>query len=99
MPPSSQIINGPSLSPIKHPQTITFTLSDLKDFVTYFGLSLSSFGRMTHWRRGLTPIQTLVSSDQMTRFQSSTVQSLYFNAQCRRSLTFSGRRPGLVEAI
>src|SRR5579859_287228 len=99
MPPSSQIINDPSLPSVKHPNTITLTLFSLKDFLMYLGLSLSPAGRITHWRHELTPIQMLVSSDQMTCFQSSTVQFLYFNAQSRRSLMLSGHRPGLVEAM
>jgi hypothetical protein len=40
MPPSLQIIIGPSLSPVKHAQTITLTYADLNVFLTYFRLSL-----------------------------------------------------------
>src|SRR5579859_1472679 len=40
-PPSSQIIIGPSLSLVKHAQTITLTRALLKVFFTYFRLSLS----------------------------------------------------------
>src|SRR5579859_4171812 len=78
IPPSSQIIMGPSLSPVKHAQTITLTCAPLKVFFTYFRLSLSPGGRMTHCRRVFTPIHTLHSSDQITFFQSSIVQYLYF---------------------
>src|SRR5438046_2754609 len=84
IPPSSQTTNGPNLSPVKHAQTITLTCALLNVFFTYFPLSLSPGGRMTHWRRGLTPIHTLHSSDQITFFQSLIVQSLYFIAQSSR---------------
>src|SRR5579859_2119885 len=99
IPPSSQTISGPNLSPVKHAQTITLTCALLNVFLTYFRLSLSSGGRMTHCRRGLTPIQILDSSDQMTCFQSSTVQSLYFKAHCSLLATFSARNPGFSAAI
>src|SRR5579859_2933576 len=80
IPPSSQTIKGPNLSPVKHAHTITLTCALLKVFLTYLQLSLSPGGWMTHWRRGFTPIQILDSSDQMTCFQSSAVQFLYFSA-------------------
>src|SRR5271155_54435 len=76
IPPSSQTTKGPNLSPVKHAQTITLTCAFLNVLFTYFGLSLSPGGRMTHCRRGLTPIHMLDSSDQIIFFQSSIVQSL-----------------------
>src|SRR5271170_4037648 len=98
IPPSSQTINGPNLSPVKHAQTITLTCALLNVFLTYLRLSLSPGGRMTHWRRGLTPIQILDSSDQITRFQSSTVQSLYLIAHSNLLTTFSFRNPSFSAA-
>src|SRR6266496_6563408 len=98
MPPSSQMINGPNLSPVKQAHTITFTCALLNVFLTYFRLSLSPGGRMTHCRRGLTPTQILDSSDHMTCFQSSTLQLICSNAQHNLASTFSGHRPGFFAA-
>src|SRR5579859_3395075 len=94
IPPSSQIIIGPNLSPVKHAQTITLTCALLNVFFTYFQLSVSPRGRMTHCQRGFTPIHTLHSSDQITFFQSSIVQSLYFSAHSSRLQIWSAVRPG-----
>src|SRR5579859_4253127 len=99
MPPSSQTMSGPNLSPVKHAQTITLTCALLNVFLTYFRLNLSPGGRMIHWRRGFTPTQRLDSSDQMTCFQSSTVQSLYFIAHSNLATIFSARKPGFSAAI
>src|SRR6266516_1518203 len=98
MPPSSQMINGPNLWPVKQAHTITFTCALLNVFLTYFRLSLSPGGRMTHCRRGLTPTQILDSSDHMMHFQSSTLQWTYANAQCNLASIFSGRRLGFFAA-
>src|SRR5277367_6057852 len=98
IPLSSQIIIGPNLSPVKHTHTITLTCALLKVFLTYLRLSLSPGGRITHWRRGLTPIHMLDSSDQITFFQSSTVQSLYRCAHCNLLTTFSADSPGFSAA-
>jgi len=99
IPPSSQTTNGPNRFPVKHAQTITLTCALLNVFFTYFRLNLSPGGRMTHCRRGLTPIHTLDSSDQMTFFQSSMVQSLYFIAHSSRLRIFSADRPGFSAAM
>src|SRR5438552_18535502 len=99
IPPSSQIIKGPNLSPVKHAHTITLTCVLLKVFVTYFGLSLSPSGWMTHLRRGFTPIHILNSSDHMTCFQSSTLQFLYFSAHSNLLTMFSARNPSFSAAI
>src|SRR5579859_4622040 len=99
IPPSSQMINGPSLSPVKHAQTITLTCALLNVFLTYFRLSLSPGGRMTHWRHGFTPIHILDLSDQITFFQSSIVQSLYFSGQANRFAILLAVKPGLLAAI
>src|SRR5579859_2837287 len=98
MPPSSQMIIGPNLSPVKQAHTITFTCALLNVFLTYFRLSLSPGGRMTHCRRGLTPTQILDSSDHMTRFQSATVQLTCSNAQRNLASTFAERKPGFLAA-
>src|SRR5438045_818007 len=99
IPPSSQTIKGPNLSPVKHAHTITLTYALLKVFLIYFRLSLSPGERMTHWRQGFTPIHILDSSDHMTHFQSSAVQFLYFSAHSNLLAMFSTRRPGFSAAI
>src|SRR5438045_9088633 len=99
IPPSSQTINGPNLSPVKHAQTITLTRSPLNVFLTYLGLYFSPGGRITHCRRGLTPIHSIDSSDQMTRFQSSIVQSLYLSAHSILNFICVGFNPGFSAAM
>src|SRR5271163_1712113 len=78
IPSSSQIINDSSLSLIKHAQIIILIDALLNVFLTYFRLSLFLNERMIHCCRELTSIQILDSFNQMTCFQSFTVQSLYF---------------------
>src|SRR5271170_772748 len=98
IPPSSQIIIGSNLSRVKHAHTITLTCALLNVFLTYFRLSRSPRGQITHWRHGLTLTQMLDSSDQMMRFQSSTVQLTCSNAHRNRASTFSGGKLGFSAA-
>ena len=80
-----------NLLPAKDAHTIAFTYAILNVFLTYFLLSLSSGGWLTHWCQGLT-LTILNLLDQMTHFQSATLQLTCSNAQRNLTSTFSGCR-------
>lgn len=93
MAPTSQGINCPILLPLKHAQTIIVTFPPLTDRSQCLDLNAWPGFRMHRERRDFRPKTSDDSSDQMTRFQSSTVQCLYFRAHASLSrLCFAVRK-------
>src|SRR5271169_3976553 len=84
----------PGPSAVIQPQIMIEPPPCLMVCLTWCGCSLSP-SRIQHQLRPSEPKRlTLVSSDHMTRFQSSTDQSLWARAKSKRDLMFFGERYG-----
>ena len=74
----SKIRIGSILLPEKHAQTMILTRPDLKLGIRYCSSNACPFGRIIHYQWGSTPTHRRHSSENITFFRSSAVQSLYW---------------------
>ena len=92
--PASQTINEPGPAPVKHAQTIIVTFPDLTIPSQCLDKKAWPFFRMhRHWRDFRLRTMEL-SSNQITFFQSSTVQCWCFLAQHKRAALCDGFNTG-----
>src|SRR2546423_7509148 len=95
----SQGISRPILLPLKHTHTIKVTFPPLTDLSQCLGKYAWPGFRIHRQRLDFHPKTREDSSDQMTRFQSSTVQCLYFHAHSSLLCLCFAVRKGFLRRI
>src|SRR5579859_1534656 len=98
MPPFSNAKSGPTLLPTKQLHTIIVVRLPLKRGTKQSGWCFSASVLNTHTGLELCPISMLLSSDQITLFQSSTVQFFASSANSKRCFICLGVKNGFATA-